>query len=87
MGQMGRGTYFNFLKTEGTFSNVVIHHEGIVNDDPWLHEEIVLVVGVRVQVGLVRHLTRHLAANGVLAEVQQGVISDELKQGLANVDL
>jgi hypothetical protein len=81
------------LESEGAFANVVTGHKRVINNDPWLHEEVVLsqkkkmrikiwgtyfTICVLVEVLFVTLFTRHLAANRILANIKLSVIPKEL---------
>ena len=79
-------SYLDLLEAERALTDVVAGHERVVDDDARLHEEVVVGVDVLVEVLLVALLAWHFAADCVLAEVELGVVSDQFKKCLPQVN-
>ena len=78
---------FYLLEPEGTLSNIIARHQWVINHDPWLKEKVIFAVGVLIQILLIALLSWHLAAYRILTEVKLGIVTNKLKECLAQVCL
>ena len=80
-------TYFDLIKSEGTFSNVVTGHKWVINNNSWLKEKVEVVIIILIQVLLVALLAGHLTADSVQAVVELRIVSDKFKESFSHVHL
>ena len=78
---------FYLLEPEGALSDVVARHQWVINHNPWLKEKVIFAVGILIQILLIALLSWHLAANRILTEIKLGIVTNKLKECLAQVCL
>ena len=69
--------YLNLVESESTLADVVAGHERVIDDNSRLKEKVEITVGILIYILLITLLSWHLAANGILAEVELSVVSDK----------
>ena len=73
------------MEAECTFAYVVVDHERIIYHDARLQEEAVFVICILINVWFVTVITRQFTTDCVLAEVELGVVANELQKCFSQV--